>query len=80
MKFNVGDKVLIRQHTEEEKEMYPFGWVEWMDHFEGGVGTITRIDTWTSEPCHRVHYKCAEGEGDAFFPTSSLSLVGYEQF
>ena len=27
MKFNVGDKVLIRQHTEEEKEMYPFGWV-----------------------------------------------------
>lgn len=77
MKFSKGDKVLIRQHTKEEKERYPFGWMPWrMNTFEGNVGTISNCGLSDGKPCYCVVCDSCE----AFFVESSLSIIGYEQF
>ena len=80
MKFNVGDKVFIRKHTKEEKEMYPFGWAWWKEYFEDGVGTVVDVSASSSGPCYGIEYKNEEGTGLAFFTSDSLSSVDYEQF
>ena len=77
MKFNVGDKVFIRKHTKEEKEMYPFGWMPWrMNEIESHIGTILSRSLSDGKPCYHVLY----GDYEAYFTESSLALVDYEQF
>ena len=76
MKFNKGDRVLVRRHTYEEKRTYKFGWITEMNAFEGQVGTVITIGSSFGRPGYRVQY-----EQQAFdFLESSLSLANYEQF
>ena len=76
MKFNVGDKVVVRHHTKEEKEAYPLVWVSAMDQFEGKLCEIQHV---RSANVRTVKY----GPYSYNFYTSSLmadTSTYYEQF
>lgn len=78
MEFNIGDNVLIRQHTQDEKDNYPFGWTLWMDAFEGNVGTV--ISRCTDRRFNKERYLVKYNSDKYHFVASSLRPDGYDQF
>lgn len=74
--FKKGDEVFIRQHTDDEKQTYPFLWLSPMDNFEGNCGKIKRVLPLVAVTCYEVEY----GRNVAYFIQSSLIANKYEQF
>ena len=76
MKFNEGDEVFIRKHTDEEKQTYLCGWLPRMNKFENKIGTILCRVLYEDEPCYHIQ----QGHLKSCFMESSLSTIVYEQF
>lgn len=41
--FKVGDLVIVRHHTQEEKDQYPNGWSTAMNNVEGKIGRVCEV-------------------------------------
>ena len=74
--FQVGDKVFVRHHTQDEKEIYPLVWTYGMNRFEG---KLCEIDQVFPDACYTVK------NGPYRYNFVASSLMGddnpyYEQF
>lgn len=67
---------MIRYHSQNEKEKYPFGWDPKMNDLEGEIVTISDISASLTKLCYQVRY----GYCESYFDESSLRLVSYDQF
>lgn len=75
--FKVGDTVLVRYHSHEEKYHYPGTWFDVQDVLQGRLVTITEIIPMIT----RLLYKVEDaGHDEAYFLEYSLIASGYEQF
>ena len=74
--FQFGDKVMVRHHTQDEKEMYPIVWSSVMDQFEGNFVTVTDVISLSV----RTYYEVNCGCNLAYFLASSLMVNKYDQF
>ena len=74
--FKPGDKVFVRHHTQDEKEIYPLVWVHGTNRFEG---KLCEIDQVFPDLCYTVK----NGSFRYNFVASSLMEnvnSNYEQF
>lgn len=76
MEFKPGDKVFVRHHTQNEKEMYPLVWGSTMDQLEGNFVTVIDVISLRT----RTYYEVDNGCDLAYFLASSLVGIEYEQF
>ena len=69
--FKVGDMVVVRHHTQEEKDRYPIGWSTAMNNVEGKIGRVCEV--W-SRSC-MVDY-----DGFRWFFAFDSLYLQYDQF
>lgn len=74
--FQFGDKVMVRHHTQNEKEMYPLVWSSTMDQSEGNFVTVIDVISLSA----RTYYEVDCGDDLAYFLASSLMVNKYDQF
>ena len=70
--FKAGDAVIVRHHTQEEKDLYPNGWNPLMDKLEGNVYHINEI----RKDGHIIINK----DGHRWILVSSSLQIPYDQF
>ena len=42
--FQIGDRVMVRHHTTDEKAQYPFGWTPLMGTLEGNTYRVCKVN------------------------------------
>lgn len=76
--FKVGDTVIIRHHTQEEKDNYEDNWdhnkAYWADHMNEMEGKMYQIDNIVNDS-----YRIVDERGKWRFAESSLISM-YDQF
>ena len=76
MPFKVGDNVLVRYHTQDEKRNYPKKWNDYMDDFEGHVASILYVEQDLDDPRKGYHLRY---NGREFWFISDSVQACYEQ-
>ena len=74
--FKPGDKVFVRHHTQDEKEIYPLVWSSTMDQSEGNFVTVIDVISLLTG----TYYEVDDGCDLTYFVASSLMAIEYEQF